>query len=488
MATLFNGQLPNTRIHFVGVGGIGMSGIAEVLLTLGCRVSGSDLKESDATRRLASLGGVIRTGPAHDRAHLDLLGGELDVVVITSAVRPDNPEVAEARRRGIPVIARAEMLAELMRLKYGIAIAGSHGKTTTTSLIATVLRHGGLDPTAVIGGKLPQLGSNARLGQSEYLVAEADESDGSFLHLSPSVAVVTNIDPEHLDHYGDFDRLRAAFLDFINKVPFYGRAVLCLDHPEVAALRERAQKRVVTYGLGAAADFRAEDIEHDGLRMRFTALRHGVRLGPVELAMPGRHNVQNALATLAVSDFLGVPFATYSAALAGFQGVGRRFTVRGQRRIGGPVPGAEDSAREVTVIDDYGHHPVEVRATLAGARRGFPSRRVVAVFQPHRFTRTRDLLDDFAAAFGDAALVFVTDIYAAGEPPIPGITADRLCQLMRERGHADVHHVAQRAEVARALQPHIRPGDLVITLGAGDVWQVGEELLSLLGSAAPPAA
>ncbi|MFO0576024.1 MAG: UDP-N-acetylmuramate--L-alanine ligase [Polyangia bacterium] len=493
MATLFNGQLPNTRIHFIGVGGIGMSGIAEVLLTLGCRVSGTDLKESDATRRLVSLGGVVRTG--HDRAHLDLLGGELDVVVVTSAVRPDNPEVAEARRRGIPVIARAEMLAELMRLKYGIAIAGSHGKTTTTSLIATVLRHAGLDPTAVIGGKLPQLGSNARLGQSDYLVAEADESDGSFLHLSPAVAVVTNIDPEHLDHYGDFERLRAAFLDFINKVPFYGRAVLCLDHPEVARLRERAQKRVISYGLAAAADFRAEDIEHDGLRMRFTALRHGVRLGPVELAMPGRHNVQNALATLAVSDFLGIPFSTYSAALAGFQGVGRRFTVRGQRLVTDsstePVTApdaARGAAREVTVIDDYGHHPVEVRATLAGARHGFPSRRIVAVFQPHRFTRTRDLLDDFAAAFGDAALVFVTDIYAAGEPAIPGITAERLCQLVRERGHTDVHYVAQRADVARALRRHIRPGDLVITLGAGDVWQVGEELLSLLGPAAPPLA
>lgn len=477
MATMFHGHLPNTRIHFVGIGGIGMSGIAEVLLTLGCRVSGTDLKESEATRRLAALGGVIRAG--HDRKNLDLLDGEADVVVISSAVRADNPEVAEARRRGIPVIPRAEMLAELMRLKYGIAIAGSHGKTTTTSLIATVLRHAGLDPTAVIGGKLPQLGSNARLGQSEYLVAEADESDGSFLHLSPTVAVVTNIDPEHLDHYGDFDRLRQAFLDFINKVPFYGRAVLCHDHPEVAALRARVGKRVVTYGLAPGADYGAEAIEHDGLRMRFVALRHGERLGPVELGMPGRHNVQNALAALVVSDLLGIPFPTYAGAIAEFQGVGRRFTVRGRRPLG-------TTGDDITVIDDYGHHPVEIRATLAGARRGFPDRRVVAVFQPHRFTRTRDLLADFAAAFDDAAQVFLTDIYAAGEAPIPGVSSARLGQLMQERGHPAVSHVPDRAALVSQLRAVLRPGDLVITLGAGDVWQAGEELLGRLAAETRP--
>ena len=463
-----------TRIHFVGIGGIGMSGIAEILLSLGFAVSGSDQKRSDTTDRLATLGGVFRAG--HAAEHLELLGGEADVVVISSAVREGNPEVAEARRRGIPVIPRAEMLAELMRLKYGIAIAGSHGKTTTTSLIATVLRHAGLDPTAVIGGKLPELGSNARLGQSDYLVAEADESDGSFLRLSPTVAVVTNIDPEHLDHYGDFAHLRAAFIDFINRVPFYGRAVLCLDHPAVQDLLPGVTKRCVTYGLAPLADYRAEDIRFSGLVTEFVALRRGERLGPLTLPMPGAHNVLNALAALAVADFLGVPFAAFQAGLRAFQGVGRRFTVKGTAET-----------RDVLVVDDYGHHPAEIRATLAGARAAFPARRIVIAFQPHRYTRTRDLFGDFARAFNDAQAVVLTDIYAAGEEPIPGITAETLCQAMREHGHRGAQHVPSRAAIAPALVSILRDGDVLITCGAGDIYRTGEEVLALLQKSAAPA-
>ncbi|HEX2568408.1 MAG TPA: UDP-N-acetylmuramate--L-alanine ligase [Polyangia bacterium] len=456
-------------IHFVGIGGIGMSGIAEVLLNLGYRVTGSDLKPSDITERLQALGGRVAIG--HAAEHV----GAADVVVVSSAVRPTNPEVLEARRRGIPVIPRAEMLGELMRMKYGVAVAGSHGKTTTTSLVATVLAHAGLDPTAVIGGKLNSLGSNARLGQGEFLVAEADESDGSFLRLTPTVAVVTNIDPEHLDHFGTVEALERAFLDFINKVPFYGLAVLCLDHPRVRALVTgtaggQVEKRLVTYGLGAEADYRATDVRFDGLRSHFTAVARGRVLGEVTLAMPGLHNVQNALAVLAVAEFLGVRFEVFREALAQFQGVGRRFTVRGE------VAG-------VMVIDDYGHHPAEIRATLAAARSGIAAagRRVVVAFQPHRYTRTRDLLQEFAAAFDEAEVVVLTDIYAAGEEPIPGVTGETLAEAVRGHGHPEVRYV-RRAEVGAALGPLLRRGDLLITLGAGDIWQVGDEVLAALAT------
>jgi UDP-N-acetylmuramate--alanine ligase len=450
----------DTRIHFVGIGGIGMSGIAEVLLTLGYGVSGTDLKDSDTTRRLVELGASFKLG--HDPSHL----ADADVVVISSAVKPTNPEVVAARQRGIPVIPRAEMLAELMRVKFGVAVAGSHGKTTTTSLVATVLRAAGLDPTAVIGGKLPSLGSNARLGRGEYLVAEADESDGSFLKLSPTVAVVTNIDPEHLDHYGSLAALQHTFVDFINKVPFYGLAVLCLDHPHVQAILPSVEKRHVTYGLAPLADFRAVDLAFDGLRTRFTAVARGQTLGTVELAMPGQHNVLNSLAVLAVADFLGVDFEVYRAALAGFSGVGRRFTVRGD-------------ARGVMVVDDYGHHPAEIRATLAGARAGFRDRRLVVAFQPHRYTRTRDLMGEFARAFNEAEVVAVCDVYAAGEEPIEGATSARLVEEMRACGHKGALHVPRRSDVAGALAGELRDGDLLITLGAGDVWMVGEEILRL---------
>jgi UDP-N-acetylmuramate--alanine ligase len=449
---------PDTRIHFVGIGGIGMSGIAEVLLTLGYAVGGTDLKESDTTRRLTELGARIQYG--HDAAHLDAA----DVVVISSAVKPTNPEVLAARARGIPVIPRAEMLAELMRMKYGIAVAGSHGKTTTTSLVATVLHQAGLDPTAVIGGKLPSLGSNARLGGGDYLVAEADESDGSFMKLTPTVAVVTNIDPEHLDHYGSLDALKRTFVEFINKVPFYGLAVLCVDHEHVQSILPSVEKRHVTYGFTPLASFRAVEVAFDGLRTSFTAIARGRTLGRVELAMPGRHNVLNSLAVLAVADFLGVDFAVYQRALAGFSGVGRRFTVRGE-------------ARGVMVVDDYGHHPAEIRATLAGARTGFADRRIVAAFQPHRYTRTRDLMGDFARAFNEADVVTVCDIYAAGEEPIAGVSSARLVDEMRASGHLSAHYVPKRADVAPALAAELRDGDIVITLGAGDVWMVGEEIL-----------
>ncbi len=356
------------------------------------------------------------------------------------------------------------MLAELMRLKYGVAVAGSHGKTTTTSLVATVLRHAGLDPTAVIGGKLPQLGSNARLGQGEILVAEADESDGSFMKLAPAIAVVTNIDPEHLDHYGSLDALRRTFLEFINKVPFYGLAVLCVDHPTVQGLFPQIDKRYVTYGLAPLATYRAIDLRFEGLESSFTAVARGRELGRVRLPMPGKHNVLNALAVLATVEFLGVSFDLYREALASFQGVGRRFTVRGE-------------AKGVMVVDDYGHHPAEVRATLEGARAGYRDRRIVVAFQPHRYTRTRDLLSEFACAFNEADLVYVCDVYAAGEEPIDGVSSERLVKEMRASGHPRAAYVGKRADLRAAIAPELKDGDIVITLGAGDVWQVGEELL-----------
>jgi len=447
-----------THIHFVGIGGIGMSGIAEVLLNLGHTVSGSDLRENDSTRRLRSLGGTIFIGHAPEHV------GNADVVVVSSAVKPGNPEVDAARARQIPVIPRAEMLAELMRMKYGIAVAGSHGKTTTTSLIATVMSAAGLDPTAVIGGKLPQLGSNARLGQGEYLVAEADESDGSFTRLTPTVAVVTNIDPEHLDHYGDMDSLRRAFLSFANSVPFYGLVVLCLDHPEVQALLPRVEKRHVTYGLTPQADYYAAGIRSDGLMMRFQAFRQCGLLGEVTLPMPGVHNVQNALAVLAVADFLEIPFDLSRQVLQSFKGVQRRFTVRGE-------------TRGVTVVDDYGHHPEEIKATLAAARSAYPGRRIVAVFQPHRYTRAAALEHEFARAFYQADLVLCGDIYPAGEEPIPGVSGSRLADAIRAYGHRQVTYAGTVPELTKAAVQAVKEGDLVITLGAGDVWRVGEDLL-----------
>ncbi len=448
------------QVHFVGIGGIGMSGIAEVLLNLGYRVTGSDLKESEMTRRLASLGAKVSYG--HRAENLV----EADVVVISSAVKKDNPEVVAARVRKIPVIPRAEMLAELMRLKYAVAVAGSHGKTTTTSMIATVLTAAGLDPTAVVGGKVNVLDSNAKLGKSELMVVEADESDGSFLKLHPSIAVVTNIDPEHLDHYGTLEALKGAFVEFCNRVPFYGLNVLCLDHPNVQALLPRIEKRFVTYGVAHTADYRLEAVRPNGFQTSFRAFRHDEELGEFTVRMVGPHNALNALSVIAVADEMHVPLEVVKKALAEFGGVQRRFTVRGE-------------VNGVTVVDDYGHHPAEVKATLAGARKAF-GRRLVVAFQPHRYTRTRDLLNEFATAFNDADVLLLTNIYAAGEDSIPGVTGRGLADAIVAHGHPDVTYVESRAQLLPAIVDRVRPGDIVITLGAGDITQVGPELLEAL--------
>jgi UDP-N-acetylmuramate--alanine ligase len=458
--TLFHSR--PARIHFVGIGGIGMSGIAEVLLNLGYVVSGSDLKESEITRRLTSLGGQVYRGHAASNVR------EVDVVVTSSAVRKDNPEVVEARERKIPVIPRAEMLAELMRLKFGIAIAGSHGKTTTTSLAAHLFAHAGLDPTAVVGGKVNTFGSNAKLGKGEYMVVEADESDGSFLRLTPAMAIVTNIDPEHLDHWGTAEALRQGFIDFVNRVPFYGLAVLCVDHPTVQSILPEVEKRFVTYGESSRADYRAVDIEVKGHSVAFSALRRGEPLGRFEVNMVGRHNALNALSVLALGHEMGIPAPTMREALASFQGVQRRFTVRGE-------------AGGVTVVDDYGHHPAEVKATLRGAREAF-GRRVVCLFQPHRYTRTRDLKAEFVGAFSDADVLFLTDVYAAGEEPIAGATAEALVEAIRGAGHRDVTLVRERAKLADAVRGRLQAGDIVLTLGAGDITAVGPELLAKLAA------
>jgi len=449
------------KIHFVGIGGIGMSGIAEVLLNLGYKVSGSDLRQSEITDRLASLGGEIFTG--HTRENV----ADVDVVVISSAVHDDNPEVMEARDRLIPVIPRAEMLAELMRMKYGIAIAGTHGKTTTTSMVSTILGFAGIDPTIVIGGRLDSIGSNAKLGQGKFLVAEADESDGSFLKLSPTIGVVTNIDADHLDFYSGIEEIKDTFVEFINKVPFYGLAVLCLDSPNVADVIPKVKKRFVTYGLSSQADFRASDIRLAGNSTAFVAHYKGERLGEISFKMPGAHNVLNALACVAVAMELNVPFSVIQEGFKDFGGVGRRFQIKGE-------------AKGIMVVDDYGHHPTEIRATLAAAKGGWSERRLVVAFQPHRYTRTKELFDDFLKAFYDADVLILTDIYPAGEQPIPGATSAALVASIRKHGQKDVTHIADREELCDHLLKVLKPGDLCLTLGAGNLWQVGEKLLKRL--------
>ncbi|MGB5809176.1 MAG: UDP-N-acetylmuramate--L-alanine ligase [Polyangiales bacterium] len=457
---MFRGRIRS--IHFVGVGGVGMSGIAEVLLDSGFVVTGSDLRRNDYTRRLADKGATVFVGHAASQA------AQADVVVFSSAVPSTNPELVEARKRGVPVIPRAEMLGELMRLKDGIAIAGSHGKTTTTSLVATVLRAAGLDPTVVIGGKLNALGSGAARGAGDLLVAEADESDGSFHHLIPAVAVITNIDPEHLDHYGSLESVKDAFVDFANRVPFYGVVVTCLDHPNVQDVLPRIDKRTVTYGFSAQADYRARNPVFSGLSVGFDVEHRGQSLGQFEVRMPGTHNVLNALATIAVADELRVDRDQVRAALRTFEGVQRRFSIVGE--VGG-----------TTIIDDYGHHPAEVEVTLEAAQRAYGQRLVVA-FQPHRYTRTRDLFDELTRAFNKADVLFLTDVYAAGETPIEGADAARLAEAIRAHGHRDVTLIEDRKELARAMASRIRPGDIVITLGAGDITKTGSELLEVLGS------
>ncbi|MEM8606707.1 MAG: UDP-N-acetylmuramate--L-alanine ligase [Myxococcota bacterium] len=455
---MFRGRIRS--IHFVGVGGVGMSGIAEVLLDTGFSVTGSDLRENDYTRRLVNKGATVYVG--HSAAHV----AEADVVVFSSAVPADNPELVAARKRGVPVIPRAEMLGELMRLKDGIAIAGSHGKTTTTSLVATVLRGAGLDPTVVIGGKLNALGSGAAMGAGDLLVAEADESDGSFLHLIPAIAVVTNIDPEHLDHYGSLDKVKEAFVGFANRVPFYGVVVTCLDHPNVQDVLPRIDKRMVTYGFSAQADYRARNPVFSGLSVGFDVEYRGQSLGKFEVRMPGTHNVLNALATIAVADELRVDRDQVRAALRTFEGVQRRFSIVGE-------------AAGVTIIDDYGHHPAEVEVTLEAAQRAYGERLVVA-FQPHRYTRTRDLFDELTRAFNRADVLFLTEVYAAGENPIEGADARRLADAIVAHGHKDVTLVKDRTELAEAIKARVRPGDVVMTLGAGDITKTGPELLKAL--------
>ncbi|MDP8257415.1 MAG: UDP-N-acetylmuramate--L-alanine ligase [Candidatus Alcyoniella australis] len=449
------------RIHFVGIGGIGMSGIAEVLLNLGYEVTGSDMRRSDVTHRLQTLGGKVGLG--HDP---EAVRGA-DVIVISSAVGPDNPEVQAAQRLGIPVIPRAEMLAELMRMKYGVAVAGTHGKTTTTSMIATVLRFAGLDPTVVIGGRLESIGSNARLGQGPNLVAEADESDGSFILLSPTVAVVTNIDREHMNHYRDLDQLLETFVGFINKVPFYGQAILCVDSPLVRKILPQVKKRYATYAVNEPADLTAVDIEIKEHNTTFEVhdAERG-RLGRVRLGMPGKHHVANALATLAVAAELNVPFEAASEGLRDFGGVGRRFDIRGE-------------AAGITIVDDYAHHPAEISGTLEAAAEGY-GRPIRALFQPHRYSRVADLLDEFAQAFDAAATVVVMPIYAAGEQPLEGISADALARRLREHGHPDVLVADDHSHAVELMVGRAGRGDVLFTLGAGDVTKLADILLDSL--------
>ncbi len=444
---MFRGRV--RHVHFIGVGGIGMSGLAEILRTLEFDVSGSDLRKGENTARLERLGVKICVGHRRENVHGS------DVVVYSSAISSENPEMREASALGIPVITRAVMLAELMRVKYGVAIAGSHGKTTTTSLVATVLRAAGYDPTVVVGGRMAALGSNARLGAGDLLVAEADESDGSFLRLAPTIGVVTNIDPEHLDFYGTHDRLKEAFVEFIEKVPFYGLAVLCLDHPDVQDLLPRIRSRHVTYGLSPQADYHARALRSSGVVSSFVVYGRGQPLGEFTVRMPGNHNVLNCLAAIAVADELEVPLDEMKQALATFTGVARRFSIVAEER-------------GVALVDDYGHHPAEVTATLAAARRAY-SGRVLVAFQPHRYSRTEQCFDEFCRAFNDADAVYITDIYAAGESPIEGISSEHLVQGVAEHGHHAVRYAADRAELAERLAQEADPGDVVIALGAGDI-------------------
>ena len=466
------------RVHFVGIGGIGMSGIAELLLNLGYAVSGSDEKRSPVTDRLATLG--IRIALGHDAAHV----GDADVVVVSSAVKPTNPEIREAARRQIPVIPRAEMLAELMRLRYAIAVAGAHGKTTTTSMIALVLERAGLDPTAVIGGRLSAFGSNARLGQGELMVAEADESDRSFLKLFPTIAVITNIDHEHLENYGGFDDLQQAFVDFANKVPFYGAVVACLDDSNLAAVLPRMTRRVTTYGIDAAgADLAAADIVQGPLTIAATVTRRRrstpdrparvETLGRLALSVPGRHNLLNALAAVAVGLELGLPFDHIATGFEEFRGAERRFEVHGE-------------PNGILVVDDYGHHPTEIAAVLEAARS--MHRRLVVAFQPHRYSRTKALLDAFGPALVAADHIVLTDIYAAGEDPIPGVTVASLAAAIRSRVRAVVEVAPSLDEVVSAIVRVARPGDVVVTFGAGSIATVPDRLIAALGGPARPAA
>ncbi len=451
------------KVHFVGIGGSGMSGIAEVLLNLGYIITGSDQNESDTTRRLTAMGARITVG------HRAEAVSGADVIVVSSAIHSDNPELVEAHRARMPVIPRAEMLGELMRMKYSVAVAGSHGKTSTTSMVAQVLSRCGLDPTAVIGGRLSTLGSNARLGQGNLMVAEADESDGSFLRLFPTWAVITNIDREHMIHYGNFDALRDAFVQFCGKVPFYGSVVACLDDDGVRSILPRLDRRVVTYGLTTQADLRASDIVPEGFAVSFDFRRGNQVLGHVRLGTPGRHQVQNALAALAIADELGLSLRVAAAALEDFPGADRRMQRKGE-------------AGGVLVVDDYGHHPREIQATLAALREAVGERRIVVLFQPHRYSRLADLFDEFAGSFLEANDVVLADVYAAGEEPVEGVDAAALASAIAGRGHRSVTSAGPLPDAVRTVLEHVREGDVVVTLGAGSITRAGEEILAALGS------
>ncbi len=449
-------------IHFVGIGGIGMSGIAEVLLNLKYTVTGSDLNVTDTTQRLSALGARIFQG--HRKDHI----GNADVVVTSTAVRSNNPEVQEAHRRGIPVIPRAEMLAELLKMKFSVAISGSHGKTTTTSMISTILAHGGLDPTMVIGGKLGSIGSNAKLGDGAVIVAEADESDGSFLKLSPNLAVITNIDREHLDHYRDIDEIKDAFLRFANSVPFYGVTVLCTDNDHVREILPRIKRKVLTYGINEPADYRAEHIRPEKRGSRFEVIEKNISLGEVVLNVPGRFNVANALAAIGVAREFDLPFDAIREGMSLFTGAQRRLEVKA-------------SVNGVTIVDDYGHHPTEIRETLAAAKQVWPHRLIV-IFQPHRFSRTQALFPEFTECFEKADELILMDIYPAGEDPIAGVSSGGLQESLIARGQKNVLHIQAFDNIMEHLASIVRPKDTVITLGAGNVWKVGEALAERLKS------
>jgi UDP-N-acetylmuramate--alanine ligase len=451
------------NIHFIGIGGIGMSGIAEVLCNLEFSVSGSDLKKSKNTDRLENLGAKIYEGHAAENV------GEAQVVVYSSAVKDDNPEIIIAREKAIPIIPRAEMLAELMTLKpYAVAIAGTHGKTTTTSMVATVLGHAGVDPTTVVGGVVEMLGSNARLGASDWFVTEADESDRSFLMLYPTISVVTNIDKEHMESYKGMDDVVQCFTDFVNKVPFYGACILCLDDPNVQLIIPRIKRRRVTYGMTAQADISAQNIHYtDNFGATFSVMKSGEILGEINLPVPGKHNIYNALAATAVALELEVPFEKISEAFSSFRNANRRFQFKGE-------------VNGIAVVDDYGHHPTEILATLSAAKNGSGGRRTVVVFQPHRFTRTQELFDEFALAFNNADVLFVTDIYAASEQPIEGITAEILTENIKKYGHKNANYIGDVETAAEKVLPYLHEGDLVITLGAGTITRLSDEIVRQL--------
>jgi UDP-N-acetylmuramate--alanine ligase len=450
------------KLHFVGIGGIGMSGIAEILLDQKFRVTGSDRAASDNTERMEQLGATVYIG--HAAANLE---PDVDVLVYSSAVPPDNPELLEAQRRKIPVIRRAEMLAEIMRLKYGIGVAGTHGKTTTTSMISLVLMEGGIDPTVIVGGRLHGLaGSNARLGQGQFIVVEADEFDRSFLSITPTIAVLTTLETDHLDCYRDLDDIKGAFIQFATKVPFYGFVVLCLDEPALQEIMPRIKKKIITYGLNGQADLQAVDLVHRKNTTRFLVIRDGNELGEITLQIPGRHNVQNALAAIAVGLQLNVPFERVRAGVEKFTGVFRRWEVKAE--IG-----------DITVIDDYAHHPTEIRATLSGAKAGW-RRRVVCVFQPHLYSRTRDFYEEFGRSFFNADVLVITDVYPAREEPIQGINGELIANAAKQFGHKQVHYVPDKKNVPSFLLDIVRKGDMIITVGAGDIWRFGEQFIAQL--------